>query len=142
MTNGHLRRALDSVTSSYVIAKWGKCLTCGKTKDLTNSHFFRKGGGRDSVRWMEANLWCQCDRCNRAHSEYREDDPLKVIFFSYYNEIQFEQLRLKSREVAQFREPHLQIMLGNWERKLARLLQETHQTLEEVNTKKYKSSRD
>lgn len=138
MTRKELIRRLDSLCSSYVIAKWGKCVTCGRIDKLTNSRFFRKGGGRFSVRWMEANLWCQCDKCNREHSEYREDDPLKKVFLRYYDLNQFEQLRAKSKEIAQFKEPHLLMMLANWERKLWRILEETGQTMEEIQAKKFK----
>lgn len=135
MTRKELIRRLDSICSSYVIARDGACVTSGAVKNLTCSHLIRRG--KQSIRWMEANLFCQSASENRKHDEDDPASPLYTVFLSRYSIVQLAQLKLKARELSHFKEPHLQMMLANWERKLTRILEETGQTLEEVNQKKY-----
>lgn len=126
---------LDSTISTYVIARDGGCVTCPALTDLTSSHLI--GRSAKSVKYVEANVFCQCANCNRTHNT--NQGPLLIIFFSRYNYIQWQQLEAKSKELAHFKEFHYQELLHQWRAKLTEILAEKGLTEEGVNLLKMKS---
>jgi len=62
-----LEAELDKVCSEYVRLRDGKCVTCGKTRELTCSHFVKRSN--QFLRYdTHYNLNCQCKWCNEAHN--------------------------------------------------------------------------
>lgn len=134
MTRSGLIRELDSTISTYVIARDAGCVTCGAVTGLTSSHFIRRG--KLSVRFVEANVFCQCADCNRDHD--RNQGPLTVIFFSRFNFTQYEQLAQRSKELSHFKEYQLQELLHQWEAKTQEALKAAALTEAQVNLLKFK----
>jgi len=52
----------DTILSLHIRKKYGKCVLCGKTTNLTNGHLIKRG--KKAVRWDENNCFCLCSICN------------------------------------------------------------------------------
>lgn len=135
MNHSELIRELDATISTYVIARDAGCVTCGAKTDLTASHFIHRG--KKSVKYVEANIFCQCASCNRTHNH--NQGPLTIVFFSRYTWEHYHQLEGKARELSHFKEYQLQELLHEWKEKLSRILTEAGLSEEGVNLLKYKS---
>lgn len=62
-------RKLDALVKQIVVARDGKCIVCGTTKNLTPGHLFSRVAY--STRWDLDNVYAQCLNCNFRH----ESDP-------------------------------------------------------------------
>lgn len=60
----------DEWMSKYIRARDARCVTCGATENLTNSHLITRG--KYATRWDEDNCYCQCSGCNMRH-EYQPE---------------------------------------------------------------------
>lgn len=69
ITRKGLVRKLDAIVKQIVIARDGKCIVCGTTKNLTPGHLFSRVAY--STRWDLDNVYAQCLSCNFRH----ESDP-------------------------------------------------------------------
>jgi hypothetical protein len=63
-----LEAALDKVVSQIVIARDGRCVTCGTTEGLTCSHLIVRG--KRLLRWDLTNCNCMCFSCNFRHNNF------------------------------------------------------------------------
>ena len=136
MTRKELKIRLDSTVSSYVVAFEGCCVTCDRTDRLTDSHFERRG--KESVRWVGQNNFCQCAECNRAHNHDR--NPLTRVFLIRHSREELEALTARANIPSHFKEYHLQKLLSEWQTKLEVILHLRGITLDEVEAKKYRPS--
>jgi hypothetical protein len=134
MTRKELKKRIDRTVSRYIIARDGVCVTCDRTDRLTDSHFIRRG--KESIRWVEQNNFCQCAECNRRHDSDRK--PLTNVFLLRSNLDELEALTARANIPSHFKEYHLQKLLSDWEAKLAQMLEIQNITLDEVEARKFR----
>lgn len=88
-----LESALDRLCSKFVIQRDAKCVTCGTRKNLTCSHFIKRGN--QLVRYdVDKNLNCQCDICNNAHNE--DESQYEKYLKIKHGHFAIETLKVKS----------------------------------------------
>jgi len=66
------KNAAIKAFNKFIVLRDKRCVTCGKTTDLTCSHLISVTAG-DYLRFSELNCWAQCRGCNYKHEYYPED---------------------------------------------------------------------
>jgi hypothetical protein len=101
---GKLKKIADSLMSKWIIARDKKCITCGTTTGLTNSHLITRG--KNSVRWDSVNCNCQCFSCNLRHEYYPE--YYTKWFIKNYGQLMYEDLVDRSQVLVKVNRAHLE----------------------------------
>jgi hypothetical protein len=83
-----LEEALDKACREYVIARDEKCILCGSTDVLQNSHYIRRGHHR--IRWDLRNQHAMCKRCHYKHHNGYEYLYAEFMHKTYGDEVMEE----------------------------------------------------
>lgn len=98
----------DRLTSRYVILRDKFCVTCGTNEGLTNSHLFKRG--RIPLRFDLENCNCQCATCSGRHNT--DPRPYEQWFIRKFGQKKFDDLQVRSYQIAQFRVPELKEIIA------------------------------
>lgn len=110
-TLSKLLKEADRVFSLWIRARDGKCVICGTTERLQNSHLIRRG--KKSVRFDEKNCNTNCATHNYLHNIYPE--VYTQWFIKRYGVSEYEKLIKKSQEVKQFKTSDLEELIKKYE---------------------------
>ena len=108
ITRKGLIRKLDKITSQLVVARDGKCFTCGTTQNLTNGHLFTRG--LYVVRWDLLNSFCLCAGC---HLYWWHKHPIEAAEFtkSKLGVFEYNRLNERAQQIKKWNEHELEILL-------------------------------
>lgn len=94
--------------SFWVVLRDGaRCVTCGRTNNLTASHLFKRGN--ENARWLPLNLFCQCAPCNHRHNH--DPYPLEAVFRRRHGQAMMDELYRTWQGASHFKQHHLAEML-------------------------------
>lgn len=103
---------LDKVFSEYIRKRDKRCITCGHTEQLTNSHLITRS--KYSVRWSELNCHCQCRGCNMLH-EFQPEHYTNW-FIKKYGLKKYQNLILESNQTKKFTDTELEGLIKKYEK--------------------------
>lgn len=121
--NSKIIAELDRVFSIYIRTKYAdrlgyaKCYTCGALmhwSKLHNGHFYSRRFF--STRWNENNCRPQCFKCNVALGGNLAVYSEKLL--EELGTIDYENLRIKHNEIANYTSAQLKLILNNYLEKL------------------------
>jgi len=104
-------RKLDMMYSHYIRERDKRCVTCGRTTDLTNGHLFSRVN--HSTRWDGRNCHAQCKGCNFRH-EF-DPYPFNSFFIRKFGQEAWDELYREHRTVRKFSNSELAEMISRYE---------------------------
>lgn len=115
MTRSGLVKKCDDAFGSYIKARDGACVTCGRTDNLDCSHVIRKARGHFH-RWNPANAAAQCRTCHMEHHNVTE---LRLIAYATekLGAEKLEQMRVEANTITKFKDYQLQELATYFKRK-------------------------
>lgn len=109
-TLAKLMKEADRVFSLFIRARDKKCVICGTTERLQNSHLIRRG--KKSIRFDEKNCNTNCATHNYLHNIYPE--TYTQWFIKRYGLDEYEKLIAKSHIVKQFKASELETLIEKY----------------------------
>ena len=116
-TRRGLIHEIDALVSHIVRLRMPMCVTCGTKRELTCSHYHRRGA--HSVRFDLVNCNTQCRSCNSKHNDNQE--PYRAFMVRTYGEAGLAALSDRQAHTRPWKMPELIDMRDQYERILTQM---------------------
>jgi len=94
--NASLEREAVAAFNVWIVVRDGKCLRCGKTENLTCSHFWTSK--RKNTKFDEENCICACNGCHLFVMEKEKQGEYTDIMLELLGPEKMEALKLRAQE--------------------------------------------
>lgn len=85
----------DTLFSLWVRARDGRCMRCGKTENLQNSHFWHRG--HSAGRYDPDNCIALCSGCHLYHWEVEKQGDYRTFMVEWLGKERYKMLEYKIR---------------------------------------------